>query len=113
MINGDITPPVITGCDQNFEFFSFPSDIDSFPFFWDEPTATDNDGEPPVVSRSLVPGSVIGFGVPQYVHYNFTDTSGNIAFCWFRILFDCEYISFSFLVCMVNLIVKWCIHDNM
>ncbi|XP_071814131.1 uncharacterized protein [Apostichopus japonicus] len=90
VINGDITPPVITGCDQNFEFFSFPPTIDSFAFFWEEPTATDNDGEPPVVSRSLVPGTAIGFGVPQYVHYNFTDTSGNIAFCWFRILFDSE-----------------------
>ena len=52
---------------------------------WQEPTATDNDGATPRVTRTHVPGQSFAPGV-HTVSYQFTDQSGNTAVCSFDII---------------------------
>ena len=51
---------------------------------WPEPTATDNSGEIPTVTRSHVPGDRFPVGATE-ITYEFRDRSGNTATCIFTI----------------------------
>ena len=51
---------------------------------WTEPTAIDNSGATPVISRTHTPGSFFGVGTTA-VTYTFTDASGNTASCTFDV----------------------------
>ena len=51
---------------------------------WTEPTAADNSGMTPTVTRSHQPGISLPVGTTQ-VTYTFTDEAGNEAECQFEV----------------------------
>ncbi|XP_022107711.1 uncharacterized protein LOC110988484 isoform X2 [Acanthaster planci] len=75
----DVTAPVISGC---------PSDISlrvgQNVANWTEPTAVDDSGLVPAVSKSHEPGAVFADGSTN-VTYTFTDAAGNTAECVFTV----------------------------
>ena len=52
---------------------------------WTEPTATDNSGLTPTVTKSHQPGDSFPVGTTQ-VTYTFTDEAGNEAECQFEVI---------------------------
>ncbi|XP_033625617.1 hyalin-like isoform X1 [Asterias rubens] len=75
----DTIPPVISGCPDDI---ILPAASNSAN--WTEPTATDDSGLVPEVSKSHEPGAVFDFGSTN-VTYTFTDQAGNAAECVFNI----------------------------
>ena len=79
----DTVPPVINGCPgpitQNVALGTTSTIVS-----WTEPTATDNSGVTPAVTRSHQPGESFPIGT-TIVRYTFTDQAGNSEFCSFDI----------------------------
>ena len=80
-----MTPPVISGCPpRNIKkLFLNPSGSEGF-VLWDEPTATDDDGQPVQVRRTHMPAIFLTSGRTT-VQYFFTDSNDNEAVCTFFI----------------------------
>ncbi|PIK59093.1 putative hyalin-like isoform X2 [Apostichopus japonicus] len=53
---------------------------------WTEPTASDNSGKALMTGRSNAPGSEFELGSPTEVIYQFSDQSGNTAYCSFDVM---------------------------
>ncbi|XP_071805292.1 basement membrane-specific heparan sulfate proteoglycan core protein-like isoform X3 [Asterias amurensis] len=80
----DNTRPVITGCPDTVLGSARFGDQQGTAV-WDEPTATDDSGQPVRVSRTHTPLSPLPLGYTR-VMYEFTDTSRNVAVCSFFVL---------------------------
>ena len=80
----DSTEPVITGCPESMQY-TVPLGLSTTIATWIEPTATDNSGSQPIVTKSHEPGSNFPVGATQ-VTYIFRDGSGNEATCSFAIM---------------------------
>lgn len=52
---------------------------------WTEPTASDNSGKALMTGRSNAPGSEFELGTSTEVIYQFSDQSGNTAYCSFDV----------------------------
>ncbi len=95
----DTIPPLITGCPDTIEIM-IPVGMSSVNATWIEPTATDNSGITPTVTKSHQPGDSFPIGLTQ-VTYTFTDLAGNVATCEFSIVIGkTQYYLFCYdLVC--------------
>ncbi|XP_071489593.1 uncharacterized protein [Diadema antillarum] len=76
----DTTIPVVNGCPTDFEVLT-PEGSTSEVVTWTEPQAFDNSGSV-AVTQSHRPGDLFNLGTTQVV-YQFSDPSGNDAFCIF------------------------------
>ncbi|XP_072014221.1 hyalin-like [Amphiura filiformis] len=85
----DTVPPVVIGCPIVPISSSIPFGTMSASVGWTEPTATDNSGITPSVSRSHRPGDNFPVGTTR-VLYTFTDQAGNEAMCSFSINIDVQ-----------------------
>ena len=79
----DTSNPVITGCPDSASYLVMDGTT-SRMVTWLEPTATDNSGMTPTVTRSHQPGDSFPVGA-TYVTYVFRDAAGNGDFCHFMI----------------------------
>ncbi|XP_072013682.1 uncharacterized protein [Amphiura filiformis] len=79
----DVIPPVISGCVNDFSV-ELPAGNTQGIVTWPEPTATDNSGVQPSVSRSHIPMSLFSLGRTNVI-YRFTDQAGNMATCSFLV----------------------------
>ena len=79
----DTDAPIVSGCPGS-ESYPVPCGTQSRSVTWIEPTAFDNSGRQPTISRSHQPGQNFPVGISQ-VTYTFTDSSGNEAQCSFTI----------------------------
>ncbi|XP_072014222.1 hyalin-like [Amphiura filiformis] len=82
----DSIPPVIKGCPKP-STYTIPMGTTSIDVTWMEPTATDNSGMIPTVTKSHQPGDSFPIGITQ-VSYTFTDLVGNQATCIFVVTVD-------------------------
>ncbi|XP_041454248.1 mucin-17-like isoform X7 [Lytechinus variegatus] len=78
----DTTDPIVNFCPANMEILT-PVGEPEVVVTWNEPVAFDNSGSV-TTTQSASPGDTFGEGVTQVV-YQFTDASGNDAFCIFTI----------------------------
>lgn len=78
----DTTDPIINGCPSNIEIVT-PVGEPEVVVTWNEPSGFDNSGRV-TVTQSASPGDIFGEGVTQVV-YQFSDASGNDAFCIFTV----------------------------
>eukprot|EP00057_Strongylocentrotus_purpuratus_P028698 XP_011683172.1 PREDICTED: uncharacterized protein LOC578978 isoform X16 [Strongylocentrotus purpuratus] len=78
----DRTDPIINGCPLNIEIVT-PVGEPEVVVTWNEPSGFDNSGRV-TVTQSASPGDIFGEGVTQVV-YQFSDASGNDAFCIFTV----------------------------
>ncbi len=81
VLSVDSEAPIIRNC-PNSDTYSVSPGTPSTPVIWIEPTAFDNSGEQPAVSKSHEPGDIFVVGATP-VTYTFTDSSGNQAMCSF------------------------------
>ncbi|XP_072051832.1 uncharacterized protein [Amphiura filiformis] len=79
----DITPPVISDCPTDISV-DLPNGVTNSIVSWIEPTATDNSGVAPSVSRTHVPMTSFNAGLTE-VTYTYTDQAENIATCVFTV----------------------------
>ena len=86
----DQEPPIVSNCVSDFSV-QIPAGSTQGMVTWTEPTATDNSGIQPVVSRSHFPGATFGLG-PTTVSYTFTDQAGNSASCVFTVTVNGKYL---------------------
>ncbi|XP_038066521.1 uncharacterized protein LOC119736577 [Patiria miniata] len=82
-VSFDNTAPVISGCPFG-QTVTAPSGSTSAIVTWNEPTASDNSGQPPQLKRSHAPGTTFSLGYTA-VTYEFRDATGNQATCTFLI----------------------------
>ena len=78
----DLNGPTVQNCPQSITVETIGTT--SAVVTWDEPTATDDSGIPPTVTRSHQPGQSFPVGTQQ-VTYTFTDQAGNQATCSFTV----------------------------
>ncbi|XP_038069013.1 mucin-17-like isoform X22 [Patiria miniata] len=93
----DKTAPVISNCPGNI-LLPFASTLAS----WTEPTATDNSGEPPSVTKTHEPGTEFSDGNTT-VAYTFTDAAGNQANCSFVVNVVADDVAPFILNCPSNI----------
>ncbi len=79
----DTDAPVISMCPDS-QIVNVPFGSAITPVTWIEPTAFDNSGQQPFVTKSHEPGQNFAVGTTQ-VTYTFTDSSQNQAQCTFTI----------------------------
>ena len=91
----DLIPPVVSGCPTT-QRFTIPFGTTSRDVTWTEPTATDNSGVTPTVTRSHQPGQVFPSGMTE-VQYTFVDVAGNSALCSFSVIIGKFYGNIHFL----------------
>ena len=84
----DTTPPEVNSCPSSLSY-TIPFGVTTRGVTWTEPTATDNSGRTPTISRSHRPGESFPVGTTQ-VTYTFSDDTGNEAMCSFTITI-CKY----------------------
>ncbi|XP_033625680.1 serine-rich adhesin for platelets-like [Asterias rubens] len=82
-ISTDTTAPFISGCPFG-PTVNAPTGSSSATVTWSEPTATDNSGQQPTLSRTHTPGSSFTVGYTAVV-YTFRDATGNQASCTFLV----------------------------
>ncbi|XP_071786035.1 uncharacterized protein [Asterias amurensis] len=82
-ISTDTTAPFISGCPFG-PTVNAPTGSSSAIVTWSEPTATDNSGQQPTLSRTHTPGSSFTVGYTAVV-YTFRDATGNQASCTFLV----------------------------
>ncbi len=85
----DTIPPVIRNCPSDK---TETTSTGVAQVTWTEPSATDNSGIEPIVSRSHAPGSSFFVGTTTVVTYTFSDLSGNTARCTFNVIVSGEHI---------------------
>ncbi|XP_071826140.1 hyalin-like isoform X5 [Apostichopus japonicus] len=78
----DVTPPEVFNCPTDISI-GLPAEAQNLAVMWEEPIAVDNSGSITEV-KSFEPGNVFRRG-SHTVAYEFSDPSGNIGFCTFRI----------------------------
>ncbi len=83
VLSVDTDAPIISNCPDSASYPVSPG-TPSTPVTWIEPTAFDNSGQQPAVSKSHEPGQSFFVGTTS-VTYTFTDSSGNQAICSFTI----------------------------
>ena len=86
----DNTAPVISDCPNDITV-DLPTGVTTAVVSWTEPTATDNSGVIPSVTRTHPPMSTFSVGTTQ-VTYTFTDQAGNADTCVFAVMLNgnCE-----------------------
>ncbi|XP_071840115.1 uncharacterized protein [Apostichopus japonicus] len=81
----DVTPPVIQNCPTDPIEVTIPAGEACTPIVWVEPTATDDDGFPPMVQR--FPDAIDCFTAGQLMFtYIFIDQSNNFDLCSFSVI---------------------------
>ena len=92
VIEVDSTAPVISNCALSATY-TVSVGTSSRIVTWTEPTATDNSGMMPAVTKSHQPFDSFRVGMTQ-VTYTFTDQAGNAASCSFTIIgiSDCAFL---------------------
>ncbi|XP_072014219.1 hyalin-like, partial [Amphiura filiformis] len=83
VLSVDTDAPIVSGCPGSASY-PVPCGTQSRSVTWIEPTAFDNSGRQPTISRSHQPGQNFPVGTTP-VTYIFTDSSGNEAQCSFTI----------------------------
>ncbi|KAJ8021267.1 Hyalin [Holothuria leucospilota] len=81
----DTTPPVVQNCPTGDVEVTVPLGETCTPIIWMEPSAVDDDGQPPAVLRFPSQPDCFSPGVILFT-YIFTDQAGNIAFCTFNVV---------------------------
>ena len=84
-------PPVIIGCPDDKQVTAAAGANSAF-VSWTEPTASDNSGITPTVTRTHVPNSRFFLGT-TLVTYTFTDRSDNTAVCSFEVTISRKIIN--------------------
>ena len=79
----DFTPPVISGCLEDF-IEETPLGSPGKTVIWVEPSATDNSGSAILTSRTHAPGQFFTVGLTT-ITYVFADPTGNEAVCSFDV----------------------------
>ena len=80
----DRIPPVVFNCPSDFEVRREAGQSSVF-VTWDEPYATDNSGQAPLVSRNVAPDFYASGNYIFNVIYRYTDQAGLVADCRFAI----------------------------
>ena len=80
----DTQAPVISNCPNDLRVDVPPGTLGG-QVTWPEPTATDDSGVSPFVSRSHTPMSLFTVGTTN-VRYTFSDQAGNVAVCSFDVV---------------------------
>ncbi|KAL1443018.1 hypothetical protein MTO96_000915 [Rhipicephalus appendiculatus] len=77
----DVEPPTLTNCPDDIVLFSASRKRE---VLWEEPTFTDNSGNV-TITFDRQPGRFT-WGPPSIVNYTARDTSGNTAYCSFKVI---------------------------